>query len=80
MYTDIAIISLLLAHCRNVVGGHIVSAIAGVGTRQLLADVICGRSGVDCTWLASALAVAIAIIFMLITQCVHPPGRLLAFV
>jgi CBS-domain-containing membrane protein len=55
-----------------------VSAIAGVGTRQLLGDVICGRSGYDCTWLASALAVAIAIIFMLITQCVHPPGELRA--
>ncbi|MDU4959615.1 MAG: HPP family protein [Sporomusaceae bacterium] len=49
---------------RNLLGGHIISALTGVVYWHLLGD----------TGLAVALAVASAIILMLLTRTVHPPA------
>lgn len=56
---------------RNLVGGHLVSALAGVIIHLLLPDQ---------TALASALAVSIAIAAMQITQTTHPPGGATALI
>ncbi|MGQ9824510.1 MAG: HPP family protein [Desulfotomaculales bacterium] len=58
------------AQPRNVVGGHLVSAATGVLVYQLMG------SG----WLSLTLAVSLAILFMLLTRTVHPPGGATAFV
>lgn len=52
------------AQPRNVVGGHIVSAVSGVFAYSMLG------SG----WLAAALAVALAGAIMHLTTTMHPPG------
>ncbi|RMD55152.1 MAG: HPP family protein [Nitrospirae bacterium] len=54
-----------LAQPRNLIGGHIFSAIIGVTCYQLLSGHM---------WLASAIAVATAIAFMHATKTLHPPG------
>ena len=53
-----------LAQPRNVIGGHIVSAITGV--------IIYALFGL--TWWSAALAASLAVIMMLITKTAHPPG------
>lgn len=53
-----------LAQPRNIIGGHILSAIIGVTTFKLFGSQI---------WFASAVAVATAIVVMQITKTVHPP-------
>src|SRR6476620_2912221 len=60
-----------LAQPRNLIGGHIVSAIVGVTAAKLFPDTI---------WLASALAVAAAIVLMQITKTLHPPGGATALI
>lgn len=59
-----------LAQPRNLVGGHIISAMVGVFAYQHVADV----------WLASALAVSLAIAAMLGTRTLHPPGGATALI
>jgi len=60
-----------LAQPRNLVGGHVVSAITGVTAWKLFhAD----------PWLASALAVATAIALMHLTRTLHPPGGATALI
>ncbi|MGZ4118072.1 MAG: HPP family protein, partial [Bacteroidia bacterium] len=54
-----------LAQPRNLVGGHLVSALVGVTIHKLIPGEI---------WLSSALAVSTAIVMMQITKTVHPPG------
>jgi CBS-domain-containing membrane protein len=54
-----------LAQPRNLIGGHLVSALVGVLAYQLLPHV---------PWLAAALAVASAIALMHLTRTLHPPG------
>jgi CBS-domain-containing membrane protein len=54
-----------LAQPRNLIGGHIVSAIAGVACYKLFYTI---------PLLAGAIAVASAIAAMQITRTVHPPG------
>jgi CBS-domain-containing membrane protein len=54
-----------LAQPRNLIGGHIISALIGVGCFQLLGDQM---------WLASSVAVATAIAVMHLTKTLHPPG------
>jgi len=54
-----------LAQPRNLIGGHIISAIIGVTCYKLLPSQL---------WLASALAVSTAIAIMNITKTTHPPG------
>lgn len=60
-----------LAQPRNLVGGHVVSAIVGVTMHKLVPGE---------TWLSSALAVSTAIVVMQITKTVHPPGGATALI
>lgn len=59
-----------LAQPRNVVGGHVVSALAGITVCQLLGT----------TWWTITLGVGLAILLMLATRTLHPPGGATAFV
>lgn len=60
-----------LAQPRNLVGGHILSAVIGVACFQLFGNTI---------WIASALAVSLAIVAMLATKTLHPPGGATALI
>jgi CBS-domain-containing membrane protein len=60
-----------LAQPRNLIGGHILSAIIGVASYQLLNQHI---------WLAGAVAVATAIALMHATKTLHPPGGATALI
>ncbi len=60
-----------LAQPRNLVGGHILSAIIGVSVYKLLPGQL---------WLASALAVSTAIFAMHATKTLHPPGGATALI
>jgi CBS-domain-containing membrane protein len=60
-----------LAQPRNLLGGHVVSAIAGVA---------CWRVFGETPWLAAALAVSLAIAAMLVTRTLHPPGGATALI
>ncbi len=60
-----------LAQPRNVVGGHIISAVIGVAAYKLFPNH---------AWLASALAVATAIAAMHATKTLHPPGGATALI
>ncbi|HWR26418.1 MAG TPA: HPP family protein [candidate division Zixibacteria bacterium] len=60
-----------LAQPRNLVGGHIISALAGVFCYQLFGKVI---------WVAAALAVSVSIALMLATKTLHPPGGATALI
>ena len=54
-----------LAQPRNLIGGHVLSALIGVTCYKLFSSHM---------WLASALAVATAIAVMHATKTLHPPG------
>ncbi|KGE15758.1 HPP family protein [Sphingobacterium deserti] len=60
-----------LAQPRNLIGGHVVSAIAGVTVAQVLPDII---------WLTAPLAVASSIVGMQVTRTLHPPGGATALI
>jgi len=60
-----------LAQPRNLLGGHILSAIVGVACWKLLHQY---------PWLAEAMAVATAIALMHITRTLHPPGGATALI
>ena len=60
-----------LAQPRNLLGGHIISAIIGVTAYQLCTSHL---------WLASAGAVATAIALMHMTKTLHPPGGATALI
>ncbi len=60
-----------LAQPRNLIGGHVISALVGVSAAKLFPDMI---------WLASALAVALSIVMMQITKTLHPPGGATALI
>jgi CBS-domain-containing membrane protein len=60
-----------LAQPRNLLGGHILSALIGVTMVK-----ICGPS----LWLAAALAVSISIAVMHATKTLHPPGGATALI
>lgn len=60
-----------LARARNVLGGHVLSALTGV---------ICAMSLGDMPWLASGLAVGTAILLMSATGTLHPPGGATALI
>ena len=60
-----------LAQPRNLVGGHVISAVIGVAVFKLLqAD----------PWLAASIAVATAIAVMHATKTLHPPGGATALI
>jgi CBS domain-containing membrane protein len=60
-----------LAQPRNLIGGHVVSAIVGVTIQKLLPDVL---------WLAAPLAVSLSIVLMQATKTLHPPGGATALI
>lgn len=60
-----------LAQPRNLIGGHIISGLVGVACYQLFGGTL---------WIASALAVSLAIVAMLATKTVHPPGGATALI
>lgn len=60
-----------LAQPRNLIGGHIISAVIGVAAYQLLPAHL---------WLAASLAVATAIAAMHVTKTLHPPGGATALI
>ena len=65
-----AVIRSPLAQPRNLVGGHVLSAVVGVAVFQVLGDM----------WLSSALAVSLSIVAMMLTDTVHPPGGATALI
>jgi CBS-domain-containing membrane protein len=60
-----------LAQPRNLIGGHVLSAVIGVTAVQFLGEQ---------PWLASALAVSTAIALMHFTKTLHPPGGATALI
>ena len=60
-----------LAQPRNLIGGHIISGLVGVACCQLFGGTI---------WMATAMAVSLAIVAMLATKTLHPPGGATALI
>ena len=60
-----------LAQPRNVLGGHVLSALIGVCAHEILGAT---------PWLAAAVAVATAIAVMHLTKTLHPPGGATALI
>lgn len=60
-----------LSQPRNLIGGHILSAIVGVSCYNIFPSHL---------WLASSLAVATAIVVMQWTNTLHPPGGATALI
>ncbi len=60
-----------LAQPRNLIGGHLVSAIIGVTVQKLAPDVL---------WITAPLAVSLSIVLMQITKTLHPPGGATALI
>lgn len=60
-----------LAQPRNLLGGHVLSALVGVTSYHLLHETL---------WLAAAIAVATAILLMHATKTLHPPGGATALI
>jgi CBS domain-containing membrane protein len=65
------VINSPLAQPRNLVGGHVLSALIGVTMHQLIPNEM---------WLAGALAVSLSIVGMQITKTLHPPGGATALI
>lgn len=59
-----------LAQPRNLIGGHVISAVIGVAVFQILGD----------NFIAAGVAVALAIVGMMLTDTVHPPGGATALI
>lgn len=59
------IINSPLAQPRNLIGGHLISAITGVTIYKLFG----GEA-----WLSASLSVSLSIVLMQITKTLHPPG------
>jgi CBS-domain-containing membrane protein len=53
-----------LAQPRNLVGGHILSALIGVACYKIFGGM----------WIGAGLAVSLAVAAMLVTRTLHPPG------
>ncbi len=60
-----------LAQPRNLIGGHVISALVGVTCVKLFGSTI---------WIAAAMAVSLAIVAMLATKTLHPPGGATALI
>ena len=54
-----------LAQPRNLIGGHLISALIGVSIYKIIPEPI---------WLSAPLAVSISILAMQYTKTLHPPG------
>jgi CBS domain-containing membrane protein len=64
------VINSPLAQPRNLIGGHVLSALVGVTINYLI----------PIPWLAAALAVSISIVVMQVTKTLHPPGGATALI
>jgi CBS domain-containing membrane protein len=60
-----------LAQPRNLIGGHLISAIIGVSVQKFAPDVI---------WITAPLAVSLSIVLMQVTKTLHPPGGATALI
>lgn len=60
-----------LAQPRNLVGGHVLSAIVGVTIAKFVPDIF---------WLTATLSVSISIVLMQLTKTLHPPGGATALI
>ena len=60
-----------LAQPRNLIGGHVLSALVGVTAYKFLPDIL---------WLNASIAVASSIVVMQITKTIHPPGGATALI
>jgi len=58
-----------MAQPKNVLGGHLVSAVVGVTVYRML----------GLSWWSLALGVSLAIVAMMVTDTLHPPGGATAF-
>lgn len=56
---------------RNLLGGHLISAIVGVTIHKFIPTEI---------WLSSAIAVSLSIVLMQVTKTLHPPGGATALI
>jgi CBS domain-containing membrane protein len=65
------IINSPLAQPRNLVGGHLISALVGVTVHRFIPQEL---------WLSAALSVSLAIVLMQITKTLHPPGGATALI
>lgn len=65
------VINSPLAQPRNLIGGHLVSAVVGVTVAAFLPFPV---------WLNAALAVSLSIVLMQITKTLHPPGGATALI
>ncbi|MBI4682799.1 MAG: HPP family protein [Nitrospirae bacterium] len=60
-----------LAQPRNLLGGHVISAVIGVASYQMFNEHM---------WMAASVSVATAIAFMHATKTLHPPGGATALI
>lgn len=60
-----------LAQPRNLIGGHVLSALVGVTVFKFLPEIL---------WLNASVAVASSIVVMQITKTMHPPGGATALI
>lgn len=60
-----------LAQPRNLIGGHVFSGLVGVAAYQIFGGTV---------WLAAAVAVSVAIVVVLATKTLHPPGGATALI
>jgi CBS domain-containing membrane protein len=60
-----------LAQPRNLIGGHVISALVGVTLHKLIPGEV---------WLTAALSVSLAIVAMQVTKTLHPPGGATALI
>jgi CBS-domain-containing membrane protein len=60
-----------MAQPRNLIGGHLISALIGVTICKSLPDII---------WVTAPLAVALSIVCMQVTKTLHPPGGATALI
>lgn len=63
-----------LAQPRNLIGGHLISALVGVVIYKILPN------NPEIIWLKCALAVSLSTVFMQITKTIHPPGGATAMI
>lgn len=64
-----------LAQPRNLIGGHVISAIVGVSICKL-----CYFLPPEHLWITAALAVSLSIVAMQMTKTLHPPGGATALI
>lgn len=60
-----------LSQPRNLIGGHVISAVIGVTIMKIVPDII---------WLTAPLAVSLSIVVMQVTKTLHPPGGATALI